>query len=78
MAVRGRRQQEGLSGLYWWLRHAEEHPSKGAHMADVYPTRAMRKAARQELKELAGAEALLCKERTLREDESDSEPEGLA
>lgn len=66
-----------LGLMSWWLKRGMEHPDRPAHLQDVRPTQAERKAARAELKALPGVAALLAQERPVRDDEGDSGPEAL-
>jgi len=66
-----------LGFLYWWLLQGLTAASDDAHKTDVYPSHGQRRLARDALKLVHGSEALFARERPKREDESDSEPEGL-
>ena len=61
----------------WWLQQRHEHAAAAAHLADVAPTWAQRRAARDQLKALPGSYALLALERPVRDGEAGSEPDDL-
>ena len=67
-----------LGFLFWWLERRHKHAAGYGmvHRDDVYPNWAERREARNRLKAIPGMDALLTKERRLRDDEQDSEPEG--
>jgi len=66
-----------LGYLMWWLQQGSDHDTAGDHSRAVAPTWAERRAARTLLQQVPGAQVLFQCERKQRDDEGDSEPEGL-
>ena len=77
-SVAGKRVAQGrpLGFLFWWLQQSREHGTAEEHLHDCYPSKAERRAAREDLRRrFPESRRLFKKERPKRRPVSDSEPD---